>query len=285
VFEVCRITGWRPTLWQLAVLLGGAPTATWLLTGQLTGLLAVPLTLAWRAWRENRLRHAGLWFGIALSVKPFLGLFVLWMAWRREWPGVVATIASCTGMFIGGALVFGVQAHFDWLAALGAVSWAWPAMNASLLGIAARALTDTPYHVPFAVLPGLVVPLWLGAVAVVGVLLARRLRQASVDAGWTVLAAGTLLVSPLGWTYYLWWLLPGLPRLLSSPVSGALLLIPLPLVALTPFANASSWLSFTLGSAYGWALLWIVAMLGSEPADVTANGQSGAGLRPAGGEA
>jgi hypothetical protein len=248
-------TGWTPGVWELTVLLIGAPTATWLVTGQLTGLLLLPLVLSWQAWRHGDLRRAGVWLGIAISVKPFLGTFVVWMIWRREWRGVAAAAAAISVMFVMGLSVFGVQAHLDWLASVRAVSWSWAAMNSSVLAIVTRAVTTTPYHIPFAHLPALVNPLWLCAVAGVGVLLVRSLESASVDDGWGVLMSGTLLISPLGWAYYHWWLLPGLPRLASSALS-VLLLLPLPVTALTGVPQPGPWTSLTIGSAYSWALLW-----------------------------
>jgi len=251
---VCRTIGWRPTLWQLVVLLTGAPMATLIVTGQLSGLLALPLLWGWLAWREGRLSAAGLWLGTAVAVKPFLGLLLAWMLWRGEFRALRAAAVSAAASFFCGVIVFGVAAHTDWLGALRAVSWTWGAMNASLLGIVTRALTVTPYHVPLAVAPWLVPPIWLAATSLIVVLLVRRLRHASIDEGWGLLAMAALLVSPLGWTYYLWWILPGL-RHMTSRVSSALLLLPLSLVGLSAFAQPSPWLSFVVGSAYGWALL------------------------------
>lgn len=259
IVGVCRDTGWRPTLWQLFVLLAGAPTATWIVTGQLTGVLAVPLFLAWRAWREGRHARAGVWLGVAISVKPFLVLLVLRMALRRNWAGVSTAAATAAAMFICGAVVFGVNAHGDWLASVRAVSWAGLAMNASWFGILTRAFNVTPYYVPFAIMPALIVPLWLFGVGLVGTMLVRTSNDQSDDCGWGALTLGALLAAPLGWTYYIWWVLSGLPRLLSSPIAGGLLLVPLPLVALTPIVHNSPWLSVTLGSAYGWALVWAYA--------------------------
>jgi hypothetical protein len=255
VVVVCHTLGWRPSFWQLTILLAGAPTATWLVTGQLSGLVALPLMLAWLAWRSARLGAAGIWLGIAVSVKPFLGLVLFWMLWRREWRALVAAASSGLAMFVLGLLVFGVTGLVEWLAAIGAVSWTWGGMNASIMGIVTRAFTVTPYHAPFIEAPLLVVPLWLAGVAVVAAQLVRHLGRYSIDHDWGMLVAAALLISPLGWTYYLWWVLPGL-RSLTSHAASILLLLPLPVVALALFPQRTPLLSFTIGSAYGWALLW-----------------------------
>jgi hypothetical protein len=94
----------------------------------------------------------------------------------------------------------------------------------------------------------------------------------NIDIAWTILWCAALLISPLGWTYYLWWaagpigavvlhawhhrperrwLLVVLAAGVSLP-SGATLLLGQPSVVA----------SFTIGSILTWALLaiWIVAV-------------------------
>jgi len=249
-----RESGWRPGFWQLAVLLAGAPTATWLVTGQLTGLLAVPLALAWLRWRGGRAFAGGLWFGPVLSIKPFLGLFVLWLLWRRDWGALRGMALGATAAFGAGLAVFGLEAFKDWLGALAAVEWAWGAINASLLGVITRAFTKTPFHVPLAVKSAAVIPLQAAASIAVLAILFRRIRDASVDEAWSLLMAAALLVSPLGWAYYLWWLLPGLPVLLSGRLSF-MLLLPIVVVGLLVFDSPSPLTSVVIGSAYCWPLL------------------------------
>ena len=210
---VGRQTGWRPGYWQLMVLLLGAPTAGWLVTGQLTGLLAVPLACAWRDWRANRGFRGGLWFGLVLSIKPFLGVFVPWFIWRRDWSALKGTLIGASATMAAGLAAFGPFSYVEWANATASISWTWGALNASALGIVTRVFSVTPYHVPIAVYPSIVLPVWgmicAGIVAVLG----HRLRHASVDRAWFLLMAGALLISPLGWVYYLWWVLPGLPTL------------------------------------------------------------------------
>ena len=67
-----------------------------------------------------------------------------------------------------------------------------------------------------------------------------------------------LLASPLGWLYYIWWILPGTRPsrlLLESP----LLWMPM---AVTIMLKPSGWVALTLGSVYFWGLfiLWIRRM-------------------------
>lgn len=252
---VARGTGWRPGFWPLVVLLMGAPTAGWLITGQLTGLLALPLALAWRHWRSGRELQGGRWFGLVLSVKPFLGLFLLWLIWRRDWRAVKGILIGSSAAVAAGMLVFGPYSYLEWAHSTAAVSWIWAPLNASVLGILTRAFGVTPYSEPMAAAPWLVNPLWAISVLSILVVLVRRLRSASIDDAWFLLMSAALLISPLGWVYYLWWLLPGLPRLLSS-ASAFLWLLPVLVIARVSFDHVSALGAVVLGSAYGWALIW-----------------------------
>jgi hypothetical protein len=243
----------------LVGILAAAATGTILATGQLTGLLLVPLVLAWRSARHGHWTSAGAWLGVLISVKPFLALFVPYLLLERQWKGTIALIATVVGTFVIGLCVFGWQAHVDWFGALRQVSWAWTRMNGSLQGLLARTLAPSPEFTPFADAPcsrGFVVPRRSrGSLSFV---VAKR----SVDHAFASLILGALLISPLGWVYYLWLVLPPALALwhLRAPVT-----VWLGLAALaTPYISIaagqpSPWMTLTIGALYTWAtlLLWI----------------------------
>ena len=71
----------RFLLWGAAGM-AWAPFVTVAATSEMTFFLMVPFTLAWRSWRRGRWVAAGGWLGLCASVKLFLLLLVLWMAYR-----------------------------------------------------------------------------------------------------------------------------------------------------------------------------------------------------------
>jgi dolichol-phosphate mannosyltransferase len=191
-------------------------TAAMLFTGQLTFFLMVPVTLAWLAARRGQWAKSGALVGIALSVKPFLGVLLAYYVWRRHWRAVAACLGACVLCYALGVLVCGWDNHLSWRARLASSEgWAWLPMNASLMGMLTRTLTESMWYVPLAHLP----PrgawlLWLGIGGSLGVLTllatSRGTRVADVDADFSLLLAASILFCPLGWVYYVWLVLPPL---------------------------------------------------------------------------
>ncbi len=202
------------TLGVLAFAGMGAVTVT----GQMSFLLLLPVTLAWMAARRGRWTAAGIVLGATMSVKPFLGIFLPYLLLRRQLRSAVAACVTAALGFAAGLAVFGVERHRMWLKALGEVDWAWVSMNASARGFLERTLDTSLYFTPLLQAPGAIRPLWLLLVAVLGgVTLAVAARDRTPDAAdraFALVLLGALLVSPLGWLYYLW--LPLGPLLLLA---------------------------------------------------------------------
>ncbi len=273
------LTPWRRRLAALA-LLSFAGMGAVAVTGQVSFVLLLPVTLAWARARRGRWGEAGVYLGLAMSVKPFLAIFLPYLILRRRFVTLGTALGAAGGAFLIGLGAFGWDAHRSWLAGLSAVSWEWVAMNASVLGFLRRVLAPSMYYEPLLDVPGLIVPLWLLLSATIGVVslaVAAGDRGArAVDRGFALLLLAALLISPLGWTYY-WWLalgpmvavvaswalreaqperayLPNTRRwrraLLLVAVPG--LIWPLPAtIAFQP----SAWATVLPGSAYFWATL------------------------------
>ena len=248
---------WTPT--AAVIILNNAALNSTVRTGQLSFLLALPVTLAWRAARHARWTSLGAWLGLAASVKPFLLIVLPYLVLRRLWRAVAVMVLTICGCVATGALVFGVEAVRDWVGVLahqGRMDTHFH--NASWVGFAARAL---PAH-------------WRTVsilIAVVGVLVtvAVAYRTHSVNRAWLLMMIGALLWSPLGWIYYGWilmppavaWALEGrMPRLIWA---GAMLWLWPPY---TPsLSEASPFVAGTAGSVYFWGLLlaWVGAAQGA----------------------
>jgi hypothetical protein len=244
-------------------------------------LLLLPVTLAWAAARRGRWTRAGLYLGLAISVKLFLLIFIPYFLLRRRLRAAAASGTAAAACFVAGALVLGPGSYSSWLTQLASVDWAWRSPNASVLGILSRSLNENPHFSPLAVAPELILPVWLSVFAIVGglTLVAVTFDRAgsAVDRAFALLLSAALLISPLGWVYYLWLGLgPMAARALEWRNSAAVgtargperfLFLAIPGLVWPHFATFAfqphAWATLLPASAYFWSMaaLWCAAML------------------------
>jgi hypothetical protein len=257
-FREGRLRLGAPERWLVvAGILGSVGVAATLRMGQVSMWVALLVTLAWRAARRGSPTSAGVWLGLAISVKPFLLLGIPALLVRgRVRAASMAGLVAVAGLASGG-LWLGWSTLGDWFEVLQSPRRAtsFP-LNASTAGIVARA--------------GMPESVWLIAAAAIAALTLCRVRHSDEDSAWGLWIAAALLCSPLGWVYYLplligpvyllaitgrlarwtWWLAPAF---LPPPLSPVLLQSP-------PIAAA------TFGSAYCWGLsgLWLAMWTGAD---------------------
>jgi hypothetical protein len=263
--------------WTLFGVAASAATGATVVTGQLTFLLLLPVTLAWRAARRNDWPRSGWYLGVLMTLKPFLGVFVLEAVWTRQWKVVWRMAIAGATTAVVGLLAFGIHPYIDWVHALRAVSWLWAPMNGSLFGLASKAFDGGPMFRPIAENPDLVRPLatavslCLVAVTLVG--LQRTRSPKAADQAFLAVLLLAQLISPLGWVYYLWlgagpaaglWVTS---RQRPSMLRDSLVILAapgffLPVLATVGWSSAR-WSGITLGSAYTWTtlLLWSAVMI------------------------
>jgi hypothetical protein len=269
-----RALAWRlpPLAWlALAVfLMAWGPAAAFSLTAQVSLLLMGPVTAAWLAERSGRSASAGAWLGLAAAIKPFLFLFVPYFVLRRDWVALRA-LATTTALMVGlGLLVFGPSAYMEWFAQLPRVSWGGHYLNASILSVMER-LFGTSAYAGLIRQRGFVLPLALLSAVVVGLLTFRRVSKApgsaaATDREWAAVLLASLLISPLGWVYYLWIALWPMAAAIGHAQPWRhlrridLLLVP-GLAGWLWFGKMTEWgqphplATATLASMYFWALL------------------------------
>jgi alpha-1,2-mannosyltransferase len=211
----------------------------------------------WWCWRRDRWLAGSVAYGLALGLKPFLGVFLLWLLITRRWRAAAVSAGVAALSFAIGMAAYGIDVSRAWIQALTDVTWTDAVMNASLQGILVRALTDSPSSptTPLVTLPALAAPLVLGGSVVIVVITLLRTRRQHIDQSWMPLMASALLASPLGWLYYIWWVLPG-PRPSRLLLESPLLWIPM---IVTAASEPGGWWAVTLGSVYFWGLftLWL----------------------------
>jgi hypothetical protein len=263
------------------LLLAFVGTTAVLATGQSSWVLMLPMTLAWKWARNGRWSAAGIALGVCISFKLFLLVFLPFLFFRRRWDSIFAAVSATAVCFAAGLLLFGIGAHESWLQALGSAEWAGHHMNASLLGALSRVFDASPeYAALWSVGTDRVRGLWLlGSIAVGATTLMATIRGSdsrhAVDYAFALLIIAALLISPLGWVYYLWLMAGPMaaqfvawrdePREWVSNglfwVAAAGLMWPLGAAVI---AQPNPVATVTIGSVYFWALtlLWLAVLFG-----------------------
>lgn len=213
--------------WALAlIVVGTRPISSGIVNGQISIVLLGLMTAAWLASERGDTRTEGLCVGLLCLIKPFYGLFLLYWLWQRRFRLISLAVATMVvGTLVGLALV-GIQEYVTWVVLLNHVNWQAHPANASIWGIAARLFdvrqtTAPPQVTPLHVSIALRVAAQMVGVCVVGWVTLRAIahdrRPAAVYA---VLGYAGVLLSPLGWVYYLLVPLPPLLSLWSDDLNG-----------------------------------------------------------------
>lgn len=245
--------------------------ATTLRFGQVTLLLLPMMTLAWVADREQRPVAAGAWLGALMYVKPFFGVYGLYLLWRREWRAL-RTAVMAFGLLFAFGLLAGIGVTASWVETLRSitektshvVNASWPAL-VSRVFLPDRSQPD-PAYTAWMVAPHLATVLSLGGAAAIGLISAWAVaRSTNRDMQWAVLSTAMLLISPLGWMYYTPFLMPPLaaviPRsrhLAAILAAAALLWVPSSILARNHFGPLAT---ATIASPYSWGMLMLWATL------------------------
>lgn len=280
-----REVGWRWTmpriLWTTTATVLCSATGIIVITGQLSFLLMLPITLAWAAARRNRWTRAAIWLGIAVSVKPFLGLFWIYLLATRRVKAAATMALTASACVLAGVFVFGWSTYARWLEVLSKVDWAFAPMNASIAGVLSRSLTANPIFVPLANRPSIAAPAGIALAVLVGTVslfaFARDRSAIAIDRTFAGLVFTSLLISPLGWMYYVWLALGPVAalwttidlhpsRVRNACIVAAMPGLLLPLYVTTALADLPIG-SITLGSIYTWTMCWMWGAVMVKPID------------------
>jgi glycosyl transferase family 87 len=238
----------------------------------------------WAAARRGRWTSAALVLGMTMSVKPFLVLLLLPFAFRRKWLALIVAAGVAAVSFSMGAAVLGLRPFISWIAAIRSVTWAGHVFNGSLFGISSRLLANRPLPIwqlePMVRAPEWIQPIWIVAAGVLLALTIWRLyaprarnsqadqQPSAVDREFATMLSSALLITPLGWIYYHFFLAGPCIALLAHEewrkalqwrwlvLAGATICFMLSPGNLTS-GQPNAWASLTVGSAYFWGLLGV----------------------------
>lgn len=188
------------------IVLSSSVLETQLLQGQLNGVLFLLIIAAWCCARNDRVVGAGVFVGLAASLKLFPGLLILYFLFRRQWKGSLAVVASWLVANVAAAGILGLDAVQDYLLVVmpdvNRFCDTWP--NASLLGFLSR-LFDGRFGQVTPVLhwPLLAQALWLMlSLLLIGLAARATFHGCQTDLAFSAWVSLMLLLSPVAWDHY-----------------------------------------------------------------------------------
>ena len=96
-------------MWGVVAIILCSATGGIVVTGQLTFLLLLPVTFAWIAARQGDWNKSAALLGACASVKPFLGIFLIYLILRRDIKPVATMVVSGVLCGVAGLGVFWVE--------------------------------------------------------------------------------------------------------------------------------------------------------------------------------
>ena len=267
--------------WTLVSILCGAATGALLHTAQIGWLLWGPAISIWARARRRQWTSAAVMLGVVMSVKPFMGLLLFPIVRKGGWRFGIISAGVASLCYGAGAAILGFSALFAWVRAIRSVTWAGFIFNSSLFGYVTRLLDDKSgpiWHLqPFRLAPEWVGWFWLLGSAGILLLTISRLPsrhreigseefRLDVDREFAAVSSAALLITPLGWIYYHFFLAGPIVALVSDrdwrrAIGWRVWLLGAAFICLTRSpgeligGQPSPWATATLGSAYFWALL------------------------------
>jgi hypothetical protein len=198
-----------------------------------------------------------------------LGLFLVVWVLRRQYRAVLAAGGVAGGLYTLGLLRGGVAQYAEWWSLLRHVHWSALGINLSIAGLVQRLWqADNPQFAPLWLEPRLVWPSTAGLmIAALAFAWSWSRETAEADRDYLVVGLLALLVSPLGWVYYLWLFMPAFCVVIMEWLRArdarsdwailAVVLFCIPATILEA-GQPNGWLTLTLGSAYFWAALLVL---------------------------
>jgi hypothetical protein len=192
---------WWSVFPLIVLVIADNPVISQLWHAQLNFLLAFLLAIAWTANRRGYRLGSGVIVGLAIAIKLFPGLLLIYFLAARMWRQVAATVISTILANVVALFLFGWNAFDTYMRevvpSLEVFRGSWG--NASVTGYTTRFLQSIglDYAAPIVAL------LCQLTIILVIIHCARRaMTQAQHDRAFALAIAGMPLASPISWAYY-----------------------------------------------------------------------------------
>jgi len=187
------------------------PIISQLWHAQLNFVLLFLIAIAWVAERRGFRAGAGIAVGIAMAIKLFPGLLLVYFLAERGWRQAAFTLLAASIANLVALVLFGREAFATYiqvvLPTLEVFRGSWG--NSSLTGYATRVLQAAG---ALSLIPPVVYTMQIAVVGTVGLVGWWANSPAARDRAFALTIAGMPLVSPIAWPYY--FVLMALPLLL-----------------------------------------------------------------------
>ncbi len=195
----------KNTLIILALFLLYLPTSAVLAYGQLTGLLLLLIASAWILGRAHKDMPAGIFIGLACSVKLFCGLFLIYFLCIKRYRLILTAVMTILCSVLAGLMVFGLKAYAEYHQMLSTIRWYAASWNVSFYGFFLRLFSGAEKNIPFISAPYAVKILTVLCIGLLAMYLLRTWKkwgEQQFDFSYALVIISMLLLSPLGWIYY-----------------------------------------------------------------------------------
>jgi alpha-1,2-mannosyltransferase len=231
------------------LLFGYFPTFVDTYLGQFSLVLLLLITVIWISSRKGSNYLPGIVLGLTISLKVFVGLFLLFFILQRRWRLVFVALASIFLLNMIGAAILGFEPYLRYMNILSNLPWHDSSWNPSFAGFLTRVFTRSEVA-SLAVSPIIARSAVFGCSLGLLVVMFHSIRRVitnkdfnGFDLGFSMTLIAMLLLSPYGWIYYF-----------------AILIIPLMVVwkfsagmragRIYRYCVASAWLLSTIPTAF-----------------------------------
>ncbi|MDX2163909.1 MAG: glycosyltransferase family 87 protein [Gammaproteobacteria bacterium] len=189
----------------LALFLMFFPNRETIIYGQISPVLFLLVVSAWLLSRKGKDNLAGVFIGLACTLKLFCGLFLIYFLCLKRFRLFlisVLTFLSANGL---AWLAFGTQAYISYYNSIKGIFWYAGTWNVSFHGFFMRLFSNAEHNVPLIAAAHWANIATMTCSALLMVLLTwvwRKEGEAQFDRGFSLVIVSMLLLSPLSWIYY-----------------------------------------------------------------------------------